>query len=110
FIGTEGTIALSRGGWWTKPTSLKSVKLRPGELHLYASNNHGRNFIDCIKSRRQTVSPIDVAVWSDTMSHLSEIAIRTERKISWDPQKEVILGDAAAGRMLTRAIREPYRL
>jgi len=110
FIGTEGTVALSRGGWRTNPPSLKTAKLRPGELHLYNSNNHAGTFIDCIKSRRQTISPIDVAVWSDTISHLSEIAIRTERKISWDPQKEVILGDDAACRTLTRAIREPYRL
>ena len=47
---------------------------------------------------------------SDFISHLGDIAIRTGRKIQWDPQKETIVGDEAAARMMHRPMREPWTL
>ena len=57
---------------------------------------------------RTPVSNIDSAVQSDFMSHLGDIAIRTGRKIQWDPEKETIVGDEAAARMMRRAMRAPW--
>jgi hypothetical protein len=56
------------------------------------------------------VAPIEVAVRSDTLCQLSDIAMRLGRKVKWDPEKEVIVNDAEAGRMLTRPMRSPWRL
>jgi len=88
---------------------LESV-IRLDETHLYESNHHARNFLDCVKNRSQTVCPIDVAVRADIVCQLSDIAIRTQRKIKWDPENEVIIGDEEASRMLTRSMRSPWHL
>jgi len=59
---------------------------------------------DSVKSRSTPVSPIESAVQSDFISHLSDIAVRTGRKITWDPAKEEIIGDAMAKRLMHRPV------
>jgi len=103
-------VGRSRGKFRTDPPSLAASTIGPNDVHLPVSRHHQHNLIEAIKTRRQPVSNIVDAVRSNTISHLSDIAIRTGRKIKWDPKTEVILGDAEATRMLDRAIREPYRL
>ena len=110
FVGTQGWVAASRGGVVAEPDSLLKVKIKPDEVHLLQDTHHYRDFIDCVRSRRTPVSNIDSAVQSDFMSHLGDIAIRTGRKIRWDPQKETIVGDETAVRMMHRAMREPWTL
>jgi hypothetical protein len=101
FEGTEGWVHVNRGRIVAHPKSLLDSVIGPKDV---------RNFLDCVKSRSQTVCPIDVAVRADIVCHLSDIAIRTGRKIKWDPEKEVIIGDADASRMLTRSMRSPWHL
>lgn len=110
FTGDKGRIHVSRGYLRTEPESLKNEVIGPGEIHLYRSVNHTLNFIDCIRTRQRTVAPVEAAVLSDTISHLSDIAIRTGRKIKWNPREEEIIGDETAARMMTRAMRAPWTL
>ena len=110
FIGDKGKVSVSRGGLGTSPGSLKNEKIGPNEIRLIRSGNHGQNFVDGIKTRSNPVSNLVDAVKSDTISHLSDIAIRTGRKIKWDPKKEKIIGDDQASRMLTRPLRSPWAL
>ena len=110
FVGTEGWVAPSRGRISADPPSLLKVKLKPDEIRLLQDNHHYRNFLNAVLSRRTPASDIDSAVQSDFMSHLGDIAIRTRRKITWDPESEQIVGDPAASRMLTRPLRSPWRL
>lgn len=110
FVGTKGWVAASRGGLSAEPEFLLKVRIQPGEIHLLQDNHHYRNFADCVLNRRTPVSNIDSAVQSDFMSHLGDIAIRTGRRIRWDPKQETILGDEAARRMMHRALRAPWAL
>jgi hypothetical protein len=110
FTGTEGWIGISRGGIKAEPPSLLDIKLKPDDVHLMESRNHGGNFIEAVKNRHDAVSNIDDAVHSDIISHVSDIAIRMGRKVVWDPVLEEIVGDEQASRMLTRAYRQPWRL
>ena len=110
FTGTEGWVATSRGGISAEPVSLLKVKIKPGEIHLLQDNHHYRNFVTSVKTRKNPASDIDSAVQSDFISHLSDICIRTGRKIKWDPIKETIIGDDQAVRMMNRARREPWGL
>ncbi len=110
FEGTEGWVHVNRGRIVAHPKSLLDSVIGLNEIRLYESRHHAGNFLDCVKSRSQTVCPIDVAVRADIVCHLSDIAIRTGRKIKWDPEKEVIIGDADASRMLTRSMRSPWHL
>ena len=109
-IGTEGWVIVSRGGIDASPKSLLTEPIGPNELHLPVSNNHKRNFLDCVRSRQQTICPIETAVRTDTVCHLDDIAIRLGRKLKWDPIKEEFLNDDQANRMLTRPLRTPWHL
>lgn len=110
FIGDEGWIRIWRGGWDAEPKSLLTAKPGPNDAHLVNSPNHYQNFVDSVKSRIPCVSPLDHAVRSDLISLLCDIAVRTGRKITWDPKKETIVGDAEAAKMMRRPMRAPWTL
>ena len=109
-IGSEGWVAMFHGGMMCEPDSLRTSAFGPDDIRLPVSAGQERNFIDCVLSRETTIAPIEDAVRSDTISHISDIAIRAGRKITWDPVKEEIIGDPEATMMLTRAMREPWQL
>ncbi|MCX7045620.1 MAG: Gfo/Idh/MocA family oxidoreductase [Candidatus Sumerlaeota bacterium] len=110
FRGTEGWVAIWRGGIDAEPKSLLKSVIKPDEIHLGTHRDHKKNFLECVKSRATPASDIDSACQSDFISHLGDICIRTGRKIKWDLAKETIVGDDQAQRMMNRAMREPWRL
>jgi len=110
FLGDEGWILVEREFIDAEPKSLLTATIGPDEIRLPRSNNHRRNFIECVKSRQQTICPVDTAVRSDTICHLDDIAIRLSRKLQWDPKEEVFINDEQANRMLSRPMRSPWHL
>ena len=110
FIGSEGWIRIWRGDWDAEPKSLLNERPGPRDVHLLKSANHYQNFVDAVKSRGATVSPLPDAVRSDLISHMCDIAVRLDRKITWDPKKEQIVGDSQATAMLHRPLRSPWTL
>jgi hypothetical protein len=110
FFGTKGWINVNRQALYASDKALQKTEIKPDELHLCAAKTQARNFVDCIKSRKPTISTLESAIRSDTISHLSDLCIRLGREIRWDPQQERIVGDAEARRMLNRPMREPWRL
>ncbi|MEW6156898.1 MAG: Gfo/Idh/MocA family oxidoreductase [Verrucomicrobiota bacterium] len=69
---------------------------------------HTRNFLDCIKSRKQPNSDIESSHRVVTVCHLANISMKVGRKIRWDAEKEMIIGDAEASRHLERPYRPPW--
>ncbi len=110
FEGTEGWVHVDRSGINAHPKELLTTELGPNDIHLYESNNHVRNLLDCVKSRAETICPIDVAVQADIICHISDISIRLEQKLKWDPKTEGFVNNDAANRRLTRAMRSPWTL
>ncbi len=110
FIGDEGWVLVGRGYLAAEPESLLTTKIGPNEIHLPASNNHRRNFIECVKTRRQPICPVETAVRSDTICHLDDIAIRLARKLKWNPNTEKFLNDETANKLITRPMRSPWHL
>ncbi len=110
FEGTEAWVHVNRSRIVASRPELLETTFGPDEIRLYRSDHHVRNFLDCVRSRNETVCPIDTAVQADILCHLSDIAIRTRRKIRWDPVKEQIIGDPVASRRLVRAMRSPWHL
>ena len=110
FIGTEGWVAVTRGGWQVFPQNLYYAAKEPGDRRLTVSGDHQRNFVDCVLSREQPISDLASAVQSDLICHLSNISIRTGRTIQWDPKLETIVDDANAEKMMSREMREPWTL
>jgi predicted dehydrogenase len=69
---------------------------------------HARNFLDCIRSRQQPLADLESAHAVATTCHLANISLRVGRKIRWDAQKEQIVDDLEAARMLEREYRRPW--
>jgi predicted dehydrogenase len=110
FQGSEGWVHVSRQGIWAEPQSLLTSVIGQNEIHLIESKGHQRDFLDAVRTRGRTICPIDVAVRTDTICHLTDICTRLGRKLYWDPQKEDFVKDPQAGRMLSRPVRAPWRL
>jgi predicted dehydrogenase len=109
FTGTHGWVRISRRGIEADPTSL-IANFPPPDRFNTMGRNHTRNFLDSIRGQAAPESPIDCAIRTDLISHLSNIAVRTGRKIHWDPVKEQITGDAEASKMMDRPLRKPWTL
>jgi predicted dehydrogenase len=110
FEGSEGMVWVNRGAIESKPDNLVYSDIGERETHLYKSENHFRNFIDCVLSRKEPVAPIEQAHRSITIAHLGNIALRLGRNLKWDPAAEHVVDDAEANRMLSRPMREPWSL
>jgi predicted dehydrogenase len=111
FEGTDGWVHVDRAGINLQPENLIDEKPEKFQIQLVKSPNHVRNFLDSIKNRVETVCPIGESVRSDALCHLSEIAIRLNRKVIWDPKAERFLDDYEANlRLLARKMRSPWHL
>ena len=110
FEGTDGWIQVNRGGLDVYPKSLVREVIGPDEIHLYNSNNHTDNFLDCIRTRSQTAAPVEIGHHSIMIGHLGIIALKTGRKLKWSPQDEGFINDPEANRLLSRPMRSPWRL
>jgi hypothetical protein len=113
FVGSDGQMALRYSGLAdaeTKRMVEESRNLPLARRLTDSSIGHERHWLRCIKTRSRSASPVEDAVHSDTIAHLTEISVLVGRKITWDPVKEVIVGDEEASRLMTRPMREPWRL
>jgi hypothetical protein len=113
FEGTEGRFFVNRGKIAGKPVEdLKDKPLPDGAIEeIYGgkvSENHTANFIEGMKARKQPISD----VWTHNrmleICHLSNIAMRLNRALEWDPVKREIVGDSEANSFLARESRKGY--
>jgi predicted dehydrogenase len=113
WIGTDGWVWVDRDGFdasnpeWLKgdslPEDLRKVK-------LYESHEHRRNFLDSVKSRKPTITPVETAHHSTLPGHLGLISMMVGRKLQWDVANEKIVNDSAASELMTRPYRAPWKL
>ncbi len=112
FHGEDGWVSVSRGACYLnlkgKMVNVSTFKFKPDDKRVYSGNSQTGNFIDCMITRKPTVNPFESAIRGDTISHLSDIAIRTGKEIHWDPKKETITNCAKGKAMLDRKQREPW--
>lgn len=110
FWGDEGWINVSRHGVYASTRGLQRMKISDKDTPVYFSDSHQRNWIDCMRTRKATINPVETAIRSDTICHLTDMAIRLGRSMKWDPQKEQVIGDEEAAKMLDRPMRTPYMM
>jgi predicted dehydrogenase len=115
FEGTRGRFFVNRGRISGSPVeALQEDPLPEGAIEeVYGgavSENHTANFIDAMKSRKAPISD----VWSHNrmleICHLSNIAMRLNRELNWDPVKREIVGDPQANAFLRRDSRQGYEI
>ena len=110
WIGEDGWIYVNRGKTEASDPKLLEHEIGDGEIHLYKSRNHVGNFLDCVLSREETITPAEVAHRSASVGHLCNAAIYAGRKIHWDPDTERVIGDHEASKMMYPTYRKPWTL
>ncbi len=91
------------GQFWTTPEKDESGDAIKDYLR------HGRNFLDCVKSRQQPLSDLESGHQVATACHLTNISLRLGgRKLVWDAEQEAVVGDKEANAMLVRPYRSPW--
>ena len=113
FEGSEGWIG--NRGWraplQAEPKSILNSVIGPNEIHLYTCKaGEQRNFLDCVKSRKDCYFPPEIGQRCFTIAHIGNISMLLGRKLKWDPDNERFVNDEQANRMLSRAMRRPWRL
>jgi predicted dehydrogenase len=109
FIGTEGKILVNRGKFEATPESV-AAPLGSNALRLYKSDNHAKNFLDCMRTRQKPICDVEIGCRSVTVCHLGNLAYWNHRRLKWDPVKEKFIGDPEANRWLDRPKRGPWKV
>jgi predicted dehydrogenase len=110
FIGSDGWVFVDRGELeasnpeWIKPAFV------PGETRLPRSNDHRRNFLDCVKTRETCIAPAETGHRSITPGHLAYVSQALGRPVRWNPREERFLDDPAADKLLDVRYRAPWAL
>lgn len=127
FIGSEGWIFVTRGNYsvtasdpvsasgdksplTASDTKIVTSKIGPDEIHLYESSDHHGNWLDCVKSRKQPIAPIEVGHRSCSTCLLHHAVMKLGRKLHWDPTRERFINDDEANGLLSRPQRWPYMI
>ncbi len=125
FEGTAGWIFVARGNakvtasdpgsnekaedvFTASDPKILQSEIGPNEIHLYKSPEQHLNWLECIRSRKQTVAPAEIAHRSCSACLVAHAAMRLQRKLSWDPDKERFVNDDQANGMLSRPQRAPF--
>lgn len=108
--GADGEIFVTRGRIESPTEGLlqRSRREDPKKVKLYESRNHHLDFLSCVRTRARPICDVEIGHRSATVCHLGNIAIRLGRAIRWDPEAEVIVGDEAANRWVSRPMRAPW--
>ena len=125
YIGDEGWIFVSRGAYTASasdpvdqeksskalnasdPKILDSM-IGANEIHLQKIDDQHGNWLECIKTREQPISPIEKGHKACTVCLISDIAMQFDRRLEWDNTKEMFVNDPEANAMLKREQRKPY--
>jgi myo-inositol 2-dehydrogenase/D-chiro-inositol 1-dehydrogenase len=122
FIGDEGWIWVTREGQTTSsdpvqpgqplpPLDASDPKLLDPagvKVELPRSEEHHKNWLECVRSRREPIAPAAVAHRSGSACIVSWIAMKLGRPLTWDAKAERFVNDEPANAMLSRPERAPY--
>jgi len=114
FYGTKGWISL---GLQSAESNISEINQKLNDFSKNDEgwinsdeNTMGQLFVDVVTGKVPEACPIADAIISDCVSHMGNIAIRTNRKITWDPAKGEVLNDPQANKWFVRDMREPYAI
>jgi myo-inositol 2-dehydrogenase/D-chiro-inositol 1-dehydrogenase len=125
YEGTDGWIFVSRGSYVasasdpvSKEKSSKALdasdprildsEIGENEIHLYKSDEQHGNWLECIGSRKQPISPVEIGHRSCSVCLITHISMQLGRKLNWNPDTERFTNDDEANNMLSRTQRKPY--
>ena len=110
FVGAGGVVYVDRGKLQSWPDAVVKDPLKDGEVHLYNSPGHRRDWLNSIKTRKRPICDVEIGARSVTVCHLGNLAYWNGRRLKWDPKNWTFVGDAEAQGWIDRPRREPWQL
>ena len=125
YEGSDGWIFVTRGDYTASasdpvsksksslaldasdPKILTSI-IKENEIHLYKIDNQHGNWLDCIKTRKAPISPVEIGHRACSICLITHISMKLGRKLDWNPETEMFVKDDEANKMLSRSQRFPY--
>ncbi len=102
-------ILPERGGQFQDPQPrMKAVSHAAKEGYGTLDQNHARNFLDCVKSRKKPNADIEEGHRSTTFAHVANIALATRARLDWDPAAERFTNSEEANALLDYEYRKPW--
>lgn len=125
YEGTEGWIFVSRGSYVASSSDpvvrersaraldasdpkILTSEIKPTEINLYRSDNQHGNWLECIKTRKEPISPVEIGHRACSICLISHIAMKIPGILKWDPKAEKFMNNDLANSMLSRPQRYPY--
>jgi predicted dehydrogenase len=114
FNGSDATLIVHTGGWeiFAEPKRRREVvdQKRAALVDETVRAAHMRDFLDCVRTRRQPVENLDVGHHVSAVAHLGNVALRSKSRIEWDAATARVVGNEAANRLLSVPYRAPWKL
>lgn len=110
FIGSEGTLDVSRSILESDPANIVEKKIGDNETRLYKSDNHYQDFISAMKSRKKPICDVETGHRTATICNIANITYQLGRPLKWDPEKEKFIGDSEANKLRTKEYRKPWKV
>jgi len=104
--GREGYLYFSESRSKSPPELMPAPAARPDDIRFYVKSDK-QDFIDCVKSRGETLEPAEVGHRVTSLGHLGHIAIQVGAKLTFDPEQERFIGNDAANALIDRPIHSP---
>jgi len=108
FEGAEGTLYVDRGVLESSRPEVLTEPLSATDKRVYPSSQHMRNWLDCVRERRQAICPAEVGHRTASVCHLANIGYQLRRPLHWDPVKEQFRKDPEANQLVSRKPRAPW--
>jgi len=110
WYGEKGWIQVNRSGLWASDPKFLKVPQSELKTKIYKSTDHWQNFLDCVVSRKKTITPVETAHNSISVALLGEIAMLTEEELNWDVKNEKFTNSDMANRLLCKPYRAPWQV
>jgi predicted dehydrogenase len=113
FVGNDATLVIDRSSWDLFPESSEGkfkVPALPRQAGTDSHEAHVRNWIECLKTRKEPNCPIETGRLAAVYTHMGNIALRTNSRLVWDDGRKRFADNSAANALLTPPYRAPWRL
>jgi predicted dehydrogenase len=114
FTGNDATLVADRSGWELFPElgeeGYKVPAIPKQNTGHENHEEHVKNFIECIRSRKEPACPIENGRLVALYAHMGNIALRTNSRLEWDTATSSFGKNKPANDLVTPAYREPWKL
>jgi len=111
FLGSDGWVYVNRGGFSVSNPEWTKRDFNPGHADVYRSDDHQGNFLNCVQSRKPTITPVEVSHRSIVPGHIAIAmnAVGRGLKVRWNPQTNVTSNEEVMKLLRQEGDQRPWK-